>query len=102
MSELEDLKRKRLAELQQRLQDQEQREQEEFQRQMLVQKLLDPKALERLGNIRAANPLQAEKIEAMLAYLYQTGQLKQQINEELFKQILTKLSAKRETKIVRK
>jgi len=38
----------------------------------------------------------------MLAYLYQTGQLKQQINEELFKQILTKLSSRRETKITRK
>lgn len=102
MSELEELKRRKLAELQQRLQEQGQREQEELQRQMLIQKLLDPKALERLGNIRAANPQQAEKIEAMLAYLYQTGQLKQQINEELFKQILTKLSSRRETKIIRK
>ena len=102
MSELEELKRRKLAELQQRLQEQGQREQEELQRQALIQQLLDPKALERLGNIRAANPLQAEKIEAMLAYLYQTGQLKQQINEELFKQILTKLSTRRETKIIRK
>jgi len=102
VSELEELKRRKLAELQQRLQEQGQREQEELQRQALIQQLLDPKALERLGNIRAANPLQAEKIEAMLAYLYQTGQLKQQINEELFKQILTKLSTRRETKIIRK
>jgi programmed cell death protein 5 len=69
---------------------------------MILQKLLDPKAQERLGNIRAANPSQAEKVEAMLFYLYQSGQIKEKITEDLLKQILSKLSAKRETKIIRK
>lgn len=69
---------------------------------MLIKGLLEPKAQERLGNIRAANPAQAERIEAMLAYLYQSGQIKGKIPDDLFKQILGKLSAKRETKITRK
>lgn len=63
---------------------------------------MDQKALARLGNIRAANPMQAEKVEAMLLYLYQSGQIKDRIPDKLFKQILGKLSAKRETKITRK
>jgi len=46
--------------------------------------------------------LQAEKVEAMLLYLYQSGQIKDRIPDELFKQILGKLSAKRETRITRK
>jgi DNA-binding TFAR19-related protein (PDSD5 family) len=41
-------------------------------------------------------------VEALLLYLYQTGQIKGKIDEELFKQIMGKLSAKRETRIVRK
>jgi len=44
----------------------------------------------------------AEKAEALLVYLYQSGQIKEKIPEDLFKQILGKLSTKRETKIVRK
>ena len=98
---LEDLRKKKLLELQQSLQGQEEQEQNQ-QAQALIKKLLDPKAQERLGNIKAANPLLAEKIEALMLYLYQSGQLKGKITEDLFKQILSKLSNKRETKITRK
>jgi DNA-binding TFAR19-related protein (PDSD5 family) len=63
---------------------------------------MDPQSLERLGNIRAANPMQAEKVEAMLLYLFQSGQIKDRIPDELFKQILGKLSARRDTRITRK
>ena len=102
MSELEDLRRRKLQELQQRLQSQEQEEQEKQLAKEQARRLLDPKAQERLANIRAANPLKAEKIEALVLYLQQAGQLRGKIDEELFKQILSKLSGKRETKITRK
>jgi programmed cell death protein 5 len=84
------------------LQRREQERREELQKRLLLNKLLEPDARQRLGNIRAANPELASKVEALIIYLYQEGQIKGKISDEQLKQILTKVGGRRETKIIRK
>lgn len=99
MDELEELRQKKYQQLQQ--QYQQQAEQEQMKKQ-LISKLLDQKARERLANLRLANPELAEKAEQVIIYMSQSGQLRGVISDELLKQILMKLTEKRETKITRK
>ncbi len=106
MSELEELRKRKEQELQERLQqrfqDLQEKEQQESQKRNLLQKLLEPEARERLARLRLANPELAEKVEMLMFYLYQNGQLTGQVSDSQFKQMLEKLSTtKRETKIRR-
>ncbi len=64
--------------------------------------LLEPKARERLSNLRSVNPDLATSLEIYLAQLYQSGQLRTRITDEQLVAILRKLSERRETKITRK
>lgn len=69
-------------------------------KQMLA-KFLEPKARERLANLKLTKPELATQIEVYLAQLYQSGQIKHVSDEQLVT-ILKKVTEKRETKIVRK
>ena len=64
--------------------------------------LLEPKAKERLSNVRLANKELYMKAVQSLLYLAQANQLSKKLSEEDLKALLLKLSEKRETKIVRK
>lgn len=109
MSELEELRKKRMAEIaamqqqpsqQQELQKQAQAEELERQIAQIIQQIMTPEARERLGNIRFAKPEFARQIEIMLIQLSQTGRLPDKIDDLTFKNILAKLSSnKREIKI---
>jgi programmed cell death protein 5 len=106
LSELEELRKRREQELQeslqQSLQEQQLREQQELHKRKVLQKLLEPEARERLGRLRLGNPELAEKVEMLILYLYQAGQIKQKITDEQFKELLQKISqTKRETRIRR-
>ena len=54
--------------------------------------ILDPKARERLANLKTVKPELALQLEAYLAQVYQTGQIKEKITEEKMVAILKKLS----------
>lgn len=84
------------------LQRRQEERQQELQKKLLLNKLLEPEARQRLGNIKAANPELARKVESMIIYFYEAGQIKDKIDENQLKQILTKIGGKRETKITRK
>jgi DNA-binding TFAR19-related protein (PDSD5 family) len=86
----------------QELQRRQEERKQQAEKRALLQKLLEPAARVRLGNIRAANPEFAAKIEQLILYLYQNGQIKGRIDEKTFVAILSKVSGKRETRIVRK
>ncbi|MFH1721991.1 MAG: DNA-binding protein [Candidatus Altiarchaeota archaeon] len=112
MTDLENLRKKRMAELmasqqygaQHQVQEQMAQEQEmEDQIKHIISQILTPEARERLANIRAAKASYARQIEMLLIQLAQAGQLPKKITDEQFKQILGKIgSQKRETKISRR
>ena len=80
----------------------EQAAQYEAAKRMLLGKVLDKGAVERLGRVRMANPILASQIEAYLIQLYQSGQLKETITEDKLKQILSVLTEKKKTTIKRR
>lgn len=106
MEDPEELKKKKLLELQQRVQEesirQEQRRQVELQRRSILMEVLTPEARGRLANVKLARPEYALQVENLLIQLAQSGQVKQKITDAQLKQILGKISQKkREFKIRR-
>ncbi len=99
MDDLEELKRRKLAELQRQLQEealrQEQLRQVEEQKRVVLRSILTPEARSRLTNIKMARPEFAAQVEAMLIQLAQAGQVKQRITDAQLKEILRRLAAKR-------
>ena len=109
--ELENLRKKKLqdlqqqAELQQELEDEQesQKKQLEQQKKRILRSVLTADARERLGRIKVARPEIAESIENQLIMLAQSGQLKNKINDEQLRMLLAKLlPKKRDIKIRRR
>jgi programmed cell death protein 5 len=107
MDELDEIRKRKLMELQRKLEEEklkeEQRVQQELQIRALLKQILTPEARARLANIRLANPSYASQIEALLIQLAQTGRITQKINDEQLKLILSKIGKKkRDFRIIRK
>jgi programmed cell death protein 5 len=108
--ELENLRKKKLKELQQQAALQESLEEQESQRQefeqqkkMILRAILDATARERLARIKIARPEIAESIENQLIMLAQNGKLKNKINDEQLRLLLAKIiPKKRDIKIRRR
>lgn len=97
--ELEAIRRRKLAELQQ-YQDQaaaqqQVREQAMAQRQTILRQILTPEARERLGRIELAYPELADSIENQLIALAQSGRVQRAIDDATLKQILERVMPKR-------
>ena len=98
--ELEALRQRRLAELQnsqaqQAAQQQaaaQQRQQMEAQKQMILRQILTPDARDRLSNIRAANPEICNAVEMQLIQLAQSGRLQGVVNDDMLRQFLRQIS----------
>jgi len=104
--ELEELRKKRLLALQQRLSDDQRQEQAEehleLQKQALLRKILSAEARQRLTNLKMVRPDFTEQIELQLIQLAQQGKLPIPLSDKQLKQILVQLqSRKREMKIRR-
>jgi programmed cell death protein 5 len=104
--ELEELRRRKLLALQQKVseeQKQAQMEQQlEQQKQALLRKILTPEARQRLTNLKMVKPEFTEQLELQLIQLAQQRKLPIPITDEQLKQILIQLqSQKREIKIRR-
>ena len=99
MEEEEELRRKRLLELQAKLEEQrhqeELRRQYEIQKRLAMQQILTPEARSRLANIRAARPEFAEQIELQLIQLAQSGRVNSQITDAQLREILKRLQERR-------
>jgi programmed cell death protein 5 len=113
MSELDELRQRRMRELLAREQAQrdvqeqvqERLAEQEVERQIryIITQILSPEARERLGNIRLARPPFARQIEILLIQLYQAGKLPARISDEQFKAILNQIKGQqRDTTISRK
>ena len=96
--ELEELRRRKLAELQQQAMQQEvaQQQQETFERQkyLVMRKILTQESRQRLENIRMVKPEFAEQIELQLIQLFQSGRLRgaTPLPDSSFKKLLEKIS----------
>src|SRR5438552_6872680 len=90
--ELDAIRRKKLAELQQyqtqAVAEQQYREQVQAQRQLILRQILTPEARERLGRIELAYPELKENIENQLIQLAQSGRVKSMIDDATLRQIL--------------
>jgi programmed cell death protein 5 len=96
--QLEELRRRRLAEIQQQAMQQEvaQQQQETFEKQkyLIMRKILTQEARQRLENIRMVKSQFAEQIELQLIQLFQSGRLRgaTPLPDEAFKKLLEQLS----------
>lgn len=97
--ELEAIRQRRMAELQQQAQSQasqqEQAQRIEAQKQGVLRQILTPEARDRLANIRLANPQMAESVEAQLIQLAQSGRLRGVIDDTMLRNILAQISPQR-------
>ena len=111
MSDIEELRRKRMQELQQQAaaqqassQQQEQAHREmEAQKKQAMMQILTPEARSRLANLRLTKPEMVEQIELQLIQLAQMGRVKSKITDDQLKHLLKNLvGQKREINITRK
>ena len=108
--ELSELRRRRMAQLQQQAGDQqamqaelERQERIKSQMQMVLMSILEPDARERLNTIKLTKPDFAGAVEQQLVQLAQSGRLKTKISDSQLKELLRQLAPKkRDYSITRK
>ncbi|KAL1851857.1 hypothetical protein Plec18167_007641 [Paecilomyces lecythidis] len=98
-AELEEIRRARLAQLQQQggargspaggsSQDEQRQQAAEERRAAILNQILEPEAADRLGRIRLVKESRAVDVENRLIMLAQTGQLRQKVTEDQLKELL--------------
>ncbi len=99
MEDAEEIKRRKLLELQRQLQEealrQEQLRQIEEQKRVLMRSILTPEARTRLANIKMARPEFGAQVEALLIQLAQRGQIKKPLTDQQLKDILRRVTPKK-------
>ncbi len=97
--ELEELRRRKLAQLQQQAAQQgiAKAQQKEFvaQKYQAMRKILSQEGRQRLENIRMVKPEFAEQIELQLIQLAQSGRLSGQLSDDAFKKLLEQIAGKK-------
>jgi len=104
--ELEEIRKRKLLELQQKMAEEQKQaqiqQQLELQKQALLRKILTPKARQRLTNLKMVRPEFTAQLELQLIQLAQQGKLPIPLEDSQLKKILIQLqSGKREPKIRR-
>jgi programmed cell death protein 5 len=108
--ELSELRKRRMAQLQQQAGDQqamqaelERQERAKSQMHMVLMSILEPDARERLNTIKLTKPEFAGSVEQQLVQLAQSGRLKNKITDSQLKELLRQLApAKRDYSITRR
>ena len=111
MDDLEEIKKKKMEELQNLLAEQQGEDlQEQLKLQQQIEMLeqmakqyLTKEAISRYGNLKSAHPELAIQVIALIAQAVQTGQIKERISDAKFKQLLMQIQKpKKKFKIQRK
>ena len=97
--ELEQLRRRRLAELQRAAAEEDRRaevqQQVEVQKQAILKRILTMEARQRLTNIKMVRPEFADQLELQLIQLGQSGKVKIPISDAQLKDALVRLQSQR-------
>lgn len=104
--ELDDIRKRRMLQLQRRLAGEQQRaqmaQQIEQQKQALLRQILTPEARQRINNLKMIKPEFATQLELQLIQLAQAGRIQVPLTDEQLKELLAKLqSTKRDITIRR-
>jgi len=104
--ELEELRKRKLLELQRQMAEEQKRaqvqQQLELEKQAILRSILTPEARQRLTNLKMVKPEFTSQLELQLIQLAQQGKLPIPLSDEQLKQILVQLQTRRrETKIRR-
>jgi len=95
---LEEIKRRKLLELQRRLEEEQRlREEEarlEAQREALLRTILTHRARERLANVKLVRPELARAVEDAVIQLVQTGRLAPPVDEDVVKRLLVEIDSR--------
>jgi programmed cell death protein 5 len=95
-AELEELRRRKMAELQrqrdQQAAAQDHQAQVDEQKAAIMRQILSPEARDRLATVKMAYPEVARAVEDQLIRLVQAGQINRQIDEPTLKSILRKVA----------
>lgn len=95
--DLEEIRRRKLLELQRQLEEEERRKAIEAElrakKEALLRRILTDKARERLANIRLVKPELAEAAENLVIQLVQAGQLIPPVSDEQLKALLLRLDS---------
>ncbi|MBE3122702.1 MAG: DNA-binding protein [Thermoplasmata archaeon] len=107
MDDIEAIRKKKLRDLQQQQtfsqEDFEEIQQKEFEeKKLILRAILTDDARERLGRIKAARPEMAENLENQLIMLAQSGRLKNKINDEQLRELLSKILPKKRDITIRR
>ena len=104
--ELDDIRKRRMLQLQRRLAGEQQRaqmaQQIEQQKQALLRQILTPEARQRINNLKMIKPEFATQLELQLIQLAQAGRIQVPLTDEQLNELLAKLqSTKRDITIRR-
>jgi programmed cell death protein 5 len=113
-SELEELRRRRMQQLQEMqmqeagqaqayAQQEAEMQRRDAERAEVLRRILTPEARERLGRIRLAKPEVANSVEQQLIALAASGRLQRQVDDATLRQLLERvMPERREIKITRR
>lgn len=104
--ELEQLRRRRLAELQRAAAEEDRRaevqQQVEVQKQAILKRILTVEARQRLTNIKMVKPEFADQLELQLIQLAQSGRVKLPISDAQLKDALVRMQSQRKDITIRR
>ncbi|ACS89591.1 DNA-binding protein [Thermococcus sibiricus] len=100
--DIEEIRRKKLLELQKKLAEQKRAEEEQIRQEMeleaqlqaIMKQILTSEARERLTRVKLVRPELARQVELILVQLYQAGQITERITDEKLKRILAQIDAR--------
>jgi programmed cell death protein 5 len=104
--ELEQLRRRRLAELQRAASEEDRRadahQQVQVQKQAILKRILTVEARQRLTNIKMVKPEFADQLELQLIQLAQSGRVKLPISDAQLKDALVRMQSQRKDITIRR